>query len=130
MKFAWTILYVPNVPEAVAFYEKAFGLTVRFVHEGNDYAEMETGSTALAFVSEELAQSNFSVTYERAQLQKAPPPFEITFVTDALDEAYEKAVAAGATPVLPPTKKPWGQRTSYVRDIHGILVSLSSEVAP
>ena len=39
----------PDVAQAVAFYERAFGLTRRFVHESGTYAEMETGATALAF---------------------------------------------------------------------------------
>jgi lactoylglutathione lyase len=36
MKFAYTILYVPNVSLALDFYERAFGLSRGFVHEGGD----------------------------------------------------------------------------------------------
>ncbi len=43
----------------VEFYERAFGLSRRFLHESGSYAEMETGATALAshkksFISESL----------------------------------------------------------------------------
>ena len=58
MKLGYTIIYVADVVATVAFYEKAFGLARRFVHESNLYAEMETGSTALAFAGEAMAEMN------------------------------------------------------------------------
>jgi lactoylglutathione lyase len=52
MKLGYSSVYVADVLATVAFYEKAFGLARRFVHESNLYAEMETGSThALYFVT-------------------------------------------------------------------------------
>ena len=50
MKFGYTLLYVVDVPKTVAFYETAFGLKRKFVHESG-YGEMETGATKLGFVS-------------------------------------------------------------------------------
>jgi len=47
MKFGYTIVYVPDVLASVEFFERAFGLKRRFVHESG-YGEMETGATALA----------------------------------------------------------------------------------
>ncbi|WP_348646925.1 VOC family protein [Ensifer sp. ENS02] len=58
VRFGYTILYVPDVPATVSFYEAAFGLKRRFVHESSLYAEMETGVTALAFASETMAELN------------------------------------------------------------------------
>lgn len=60
LKFGYTILYVKEVEQTVEFYERAFGLKRRFVHESKQYAEMETGVTALSFASNELARSNLS----------------------------------------------------------------------
>lgn len=51
MKFGYTIMYVENVEQTVEFYEAAFGLSRRFIHEGG-YAEMDTGDTTLAFINE------------------------------------------------------------------------------
>jgi predicted enzyme related to lactoylglutathione lyase len=48
IKFGYTIFYVKDVIQAVAFYEKAFGLKQRFVDESQRYAEMETGETTLS----------------------------------------------------------------------------------
>ena len=47
MQLGYTILYVPNVPATLKFYEAAFGLTTRFLHESGNYGELETGSTAV-----------------------------------------------------------------------------------
>lgn len=52
MKLGYVILYVADVGQTVDFYEAAFGLKRRFVHESGQYAELETGATALAFVHE------------------------------------------------------------------------------
>jgi catechol 2,3-dioxygenase-like lactoylglutathione lyase family enzyme len=41
MQLGYTILYVPDVPATLKFYEAAFGLTTRFLHEGGDYGELE-----------------------------------------------------------------------------------------
>jgi len=43
MKFGYTIVYVPDVLASVEFFEKAFGLKRRLVHESG-YGEMDTDS--------------------------------------------------------------------------------------
>jgi catechol 2,3-dioxygenase-like lactoylglutathione lyase family enzyme len=58
MQLGYTILYVADVLGTLAFYEAAFGLSRRFVHESDRYAELDTGSTTLAFVGEEAAELN------------------------------------------------------------------------
>lgn len=125
MRFAWTILYVPDVPAALVFYEEAFGLTRRFLHEGNDWGELETGATALAFANESLTAD---MNYARNRPDQRPAGAEVAFVTDNVPAAYARAVAAGAMPVQPPVTKPWGQVVSYVRDTNGFLVELCTEV--
>jgi lactoylglutathione lyase len=34
LKFAYTIIYVPNVITSIEFFEKAFGLQRRFIADG------------------------------------------------------------------------------------------------
>jgi len=128
MKFKWTIIYVPDVPQTVAFYEKAFGIKRSFVHESNQYAEMDTGATTLAFASDQLAQSNFDLVYTRNNKASAPAGVEIAFVTDDVAVAFKRAVAAGAEPIVDPKLKPWGQTVSFVRDQNGVLVEIASPV--
>ena len=47
----YVIFYVADVEASVAFYERAFGLTRRFVSPDNDYGELDTGATTLSFAS-------------------------------------------------------------------------------
>jgi predicted enzyme related to lactoylglutathione lyase len=126
MRLGYVIIYVPNLVETVAFYEKAFGVSRRFIHESG-YAEMETGATALAFASEELAAANGVVTRENRRDAQAAGA-EIAFVSDDVPAAFTTAVAAGALAYKSPEKKPWGQIVAYVRDNNGFLVEICSPV--
>ena len=128
MKLGYTILYVPDIEQTISFYEAAFGLERRFVHESGDYAEMETGQTVLAFASDDLASSNFKASYRRADPDSAPPAFEITLVTDDVAGAFAQATEAGASPLAEPSEKPWGQTVSYVRDVNGVIVEICTPV--
>ncbi len=125
MQLGYTILYVPDVPATLKFYEAAFGLTTRFLHEGGDYGELNTGSTTLAFSAHSLMQ----------QLRKNPQPanpaapcFEIALCTADVPAALEHAIAAGAKPMRPVELMPWGQTIAYVADINGFLVELCTPV--
>lgn len=46
MQLGNTILYVPDVPATLKFYEVASKLTTRVVHKGSDYGELQSGSWA------------------------------------------------------------------------------------
>lgn len=127
MKLGYTILYVADVPATVAFYERAFTLRRRFVHESNLYAEMETGETVLAFASEAMAEMNGLAIRPNRRTEIAAG-FEIALVTDDPRAAYETAVAAGAAAIRPPAEKPWGQVVGYVRDPDGCLVEICSPI--
>ncbi len=125
MDFAYTILYVQDVPHSLAFYQAAFGLKLRFQHESGDYGELETGSTRLAFSSHGLM----------AQLGKNPKPvdadapgFEIAFSTPDVPAAVARAVAAGAVLKQAPQDMPWGQTVAYVVDLDGFLVEICTPV--
>jgi lactoylglutathione lyase len=124
MKLGYTILYVKDVPRSVAFYEDAFGLGRRFVHEAGMYAEMDTGATTLSFAAYGLAKSNLPCGFQENSLAKPPAGFEIAFITKDVQAAYDRALTAGATSVAGPTTKPWGQMVAFVRDRDGIVVEL------
>lgn len=126
VKFAYTILYVKNVAQSVAFYERAFGLKQRFMDESGQYAEMETGGTALAFAANELARSNLPEGFQENSLSSLPAGIEVGFVTEDVIAAFSQAVEAGAIAVVAPKVKPWGQTVAYVRDLDGILIEMGS----
>ncbi|MEH2456932.1 VOC family protein [Nostoc sp.] len=126
MKFSYTILYVKDVAQSVAFYEKAFGLKQQFIHESKQYAEMETGGTTLAFASNELAKSNLPQGFQENSLSNLPAGIEVGFLTDDIAAALSRAIEAGAVVVVDAKVKPWGQTVAYVRDLDGILIEIGS----
>ena len=55
--------------------------------------------------------------------------YEIALYVDTfeeVDDAFKKAVANGAAPVLEPELEPWGQRTCYIADPEGNLIEIGS----
>lgn len=125
MKLGYTILYVEDVPKSLAFYEAAFGMKTKFLHESADFGELDTGPTSLAFSSRRLM----------ATLNKNPKPadagspcFEIAFTTEDVPIALNRALQAGAVLVQKPEQMPWGQTVAYVADIDGFLVEICTPV--
>lgn len=128
MQLGYVIRYVPDVAEALAFYEAAFGLTRRFLHETGSYGELETGATTLAFAAEENP-SLFGFDIATQRPATLPGATEIALVTTNVADAYRRALAAGAVSLIPPTEKPWGQTVAYVRDGTGFLVELCTPIS-
>lgn len=63
MKFTHTSLFVKDVPQSVAFYERAFGMKKRFVHESGQFAEMESGEVVLHFAASEPVRANLALGF-------------------------------------------------------------------
>ncbi len=125
MKLRYTILYVDDVPATLEFYERAFNLRRKMLHESGDYGELATGTTSLSFSSRTLM----------ADLGKTPsipdpgkPTFEIAFETEDVKGALEQALKIGAKLVQDVRDEPWGQTTAYVVDPNGFLIEICSPV--
>jgi len=125
MKLKYIILYVENVTETMRFYNEAFEFSTKFIHEAQDYGELYTGNTTLAFSSLKLM----------AELGKNPakpiannPVFEIAFETDDVEKKVNHAVSCGATLVQAPKTQDWGQTTAYVSDKNGFLIEICTAV--
>ncbi len=97
MKFGYTIIYVPHVATSLEFFNRAFGLERRFLHESGTYGELETGETTLAFASHELGEMNFPTGHIKAHSSAQPLGIEIALVTSDVTTAHKRAIAAGAT---------------------------------
>ena len=128
MKFGYTIVYVPSVTEALTFYKEAFGFETRFLHDSEQFGELETGATVLAFASHAMGEMNLGGQYQKTDPNSAPLGVELAFVTDDVASAYAKAVAAGASTIKEPIEKPWGQVVAYVRAKDGSLIELCSPI--
>jgi lactoylglutathione lyase len=129
MKLGYTIIYVPQVEESLAFFESAFGFSRRFMHESGDYGELETGETTLAFASYELGSMNFPDGIIGASESSKPLGFEVALVTPDVAGSHIKALSKGATEIKAPESKPWGQTVSYVRCPDGTLVEICSPIS-
>ncbi len=128
MKLGYTIIYVPDVADSLSFFERAFGLSRRFLHESGDYGELETGETTLAFASHTLGKMNLPAGYVAASESSMPLGFEVALVSPDVAAAHARAMAAGASEVKAPESKPWGQIVSYVRCSDGTLVEICSPI--
>jgi lactoylglutathione lyase len=128
MRLGYTIIYVKNIEETIAFYDKAFGMKQSFAPESGMYGEVETESgTKLGFVSSEFVASS-DIDFTRNNKADKAPGFVICLITDDVEAAYNKACAAGAEGVKDPHDKPWGQVVALVRDNNGVFVEICTEV--
>ena len=125
-ELGYTIVYVPNVAEALAFYERAFGIARGFLHASGMYGELATGATKLAFADER--QCPLAGQFAPNRPDGPAPAIEVAFVVSDVARAYERALAAGAAGAAPPEDKPWGQTVAYVRDLNGVFVELCTAV--
>jgi len=123
MRYASTILYVPDVAAAVAFYTRAFGLEPGFADPGGTYATLAGEGGTLAFASHDQAASGVG-----EEGRAAPAGFEVWVEAEDVPGAVQRALAAGAQLVRAPERKPWGQTVAYVRDPNGTLVELGEPV--
>jgi catechol 2,3-dioxygenase-like lactoylglutathione lyase family enzyme len=74
------IVYVRDVEKALSFYERAFGLTRTFVDASASFGQLDTGSTALGFVTEARANSEFEGDFQRARLDSEPFNVELCLI--------------------------------------------------
>lgn len=126
MKLTHTTLFVKDVPQAIAFYEKAFGLEKGFIHENGQFAEMKSGEIALHFAANEAVKPGLPQGFQENSLSNLPAGIELCFETGDVAAAFSIAVAAGATAYVAPNVKPWGQTVAYVRDLDGTLIEIGN----
>lgn len=123
IKYSYTIMYVPNVEATVKFYEDAFGFTRKFVTPEEDYGELISGETTIAFAHLDLATSNLSKGYQQVNNEK-PFGIELGFVVEDVTKTIEQVVQAGGKIYEEQKVKPWGQTVGYVLDNNGFLIEL------
>jgi catechol 2,3-dioxygenase-like lactoylglutathione lyase family enzyme len=124
MELGYVIAYVADVEATIEWWERAFGLSRRFVAEDGSYGELATGATTLSFASHEMGKANLPGGFVPHDPSGQPAALEIALVT-----ADDRAVEAGARELSGPKQKPWGQTVSYVRDPNGVLIELCTPVA-
>jgi lactoylglutathione lyase len=126
LNFAYTILYVLDVADTVAFYERAFGMTAAFIHDSGAYAELATGQTTLAFAEHGFVSDSAGIAPRRNDPGEPPAGLNLTLTTPDPQAAYQQALRAGAVGVHEPVTRPWGQVVALVRDNSGVLVEIAT----
>ena len=130
ISLGYTIFYVHDVAETVSFFTDAFGLEQRFVTPENDYGELDTGPTTLAFVSIELAKANLDEAGGFVLPDEVrPAPASITLLATDVAAAVAGAMAAGARPCVAPVDKPWGQTVAYVLGPSSLLIEIATPMS-
>lgn len=122
--YAYTILYVGDVPGTIDFYERAFGLARKFVTPEGDYGELVTGGTTIAFAAVSLAESNLPGGFVESKPGGKPFGIEMGFTTEDVQSLMATAVEAGASIYEAAKVKPWGQTVGYLTDINGFLIEV------
>jgi lactoylglutathione lyase len=128
LKFGATSIYVDDVPAALDFYRRAFGLETRFFDADYEFGELETGGPSVAFGSHRLGARLMPGAYFRPESGQSSG-VEIAFFASDVAAAFARAVAAGAVPLAQPTVMPWGQTVAYVRSLEGTIIGLATPMA-
>jgi lactoylglutathione lyase len=118
---------VADVSATVAFYERAFGLALHYMHPSRGYAELDSGAAVLAFIGEDfVAKTSLlgDVAIYRNRLHSPTIGAHVALWSDDIESDWRRAVESGALVVTPLSAKPWGQVSGYLRDADGIVVEL------
>jgi uncharacterized glyoxalase superfamily protein PhnB len=118
-------LVVPNVLEALPFYEKAFAAERRTIHSGptpgsTTHAEVRIGNSSV-FLSDDRPTSA-----ARSPEMLGGTSGVLTIYVVHADTAMERALTAGAELVLPLADMFWGDRYGMVRDPFGHLWAIAT----
>ncbi len=121
----YVILIVEDMDRALRFYTDVLGL--RLGHRSGDYAQLDTGATRLGLYTRGAMAKTLGMSLKPPAHDA--PGFEIGFKVPDVGEAFAELVGRGASAVMPPTDRPWGQRTAYVRDPDGHLIELAQDIS-
>jgi lactoylglutathione lyase len=119
-------IFVKDMPTIVRFYRDVLGFAIKEAEDATNVYLEKDGTLFLLY-----RRSDFEKMTGRrfGYAEGMVGHYEIALRVEnyaAVDEAFARVVAAGATPVLEPTTEPWGQRTCYIADPEGNLVEIGS----
>ena len=117
-------LAIDGAANALEFYKKAFGATERMRMDapggkiGHAEIEIEGGLIMLADAFPDMAFLSPQTL--------GGSPVTIHLYVDDVDAVFERAVAAGATPAMPPADMFWGDRYGVLEDPFGHRWSIAT----
>lgn len=114
---------VDDLPGAIAFYTRAFDLTVarRF---GADGVELHGAGTPIFLLRKSAGTpATATTTTATRDYHRHWTPVHLDFVVDDVDAVTSRAVEAGATLESPPTSHAWGRIATLADPFgHGLCV--------
>lgn len=121
-------MYVSDVPATIEFYKNAFGFDKKMLTPENDYGEIVSGSTTIAFANLELGHSNFKQGFRQSKPSEKPFGIELAFTTLEVEKVMQIAVKNGAEILEEMVTKPWGQTVGYLRDPNGFILEICTPI--
>ncbi len=126
MKLDGIGLFVKDMATMVRFYRDVLGFEIKEREDAVNVYLIKDGTLFMLY-----GRKNFeNMTSKKYDYIKGlNGHFEIALYVDTfedVDECFAEVVNKGATPVLEPTTKPWGQRTCYIADPEGNLIEIGS----
>lgn len=122
-------LVVSPCNEALDFYTKAFGGKVTSKMPGPDgaimHAEMKIGDSIVMFADEMPPMPGGGAVHKTPKNAGATTATMMLYVKNA-DAAFDRAVAAGATPAMPLQDMFWGDRYGQVQDPFGHVWAIAT----
>ena len=121
------MVMLKDVRTAIDFYKRAFGARELFVMPGPDgkgvmHAQIMIGDSTIM-----MGEENPQHSCKSAETAGGSPVSFYLYVED-VDEAYRKAVAAGARAEMPVADMFWGDRMGSVLDPFGYGWSIATHV--
>lgn len=121
-------LVVNGARKAIEFYKEAFGaeaISVKTSPDGTKvvHSEVKIGDSRI-FVNDEFPEMG-----ARGPQSIGGTPVSLNIYVEDADALFEKAVAAGATVLMPLVDQFWGDRWGMLTDPFGHIWSVASHVA-
>jgi PhnB protein len=122
-------LVIKGAAEAIAFYTEAFGARELLRMPSPDgklwHASLAIGDSQVYLVDEFPGQCGSS-----SPTTLGGTPVTLHLAVEDADATFNQAVAAGATPAMPPADMFWGSRYGQVVDPFGHSWSVASPLSP
>ena len=119
-------ILVEDMAKMIRFYRDVLGFEIKESEDTTNVYLVKDGTLFLLYGRKDFEKmTNRKYEY----IKGLNGHYEIALYVDTfeeVDEAFKKAVANGATPVLEPELEPWGQKTCYIADPEGNLIEIGS----
>ena len=119
-------LLVNDMARMIRFYRDVLGFEIREKEDTENVYLVKDGTLFLLYGRKDFEKmTNHQYEYVKGLNGHSESALYVDTFKE-VDEAFAKAVANGAEPVLEPTTEPWGQRTCYIADPEGNLIEIGS----